>query len=95
MLFWAPSGPRDHDDTAPTLQSQNSHPCICKQALLSVKGLKKSEIRPFVATGTDLEVFILSELSQTERQILYAITYALNLINNDTDELIYKTDAQM
>ena len=67
VLSWAPRDHGDHDDTAPHTQSQNSHPCVCKQALLSVKGLQKSEIRPFVATGMDLEVFILSELSQTEK----------------------------
>ena len=30
---------------------------------------KKNEVIPFVATWMDLEIFILSEVSQTEKQI--------------------------
>ena len=39
----------------------------------------------------DLEIIILSDLSQTERQIPYDITYTWNL-RYDTNELIYKTE---
>ena len=39
----------------------------------------------------DLEIIILSEVSQRERQI-YDITYMWNL-KYDTNELIYKTEA--
>ena len=35
--------------------------------------MKKNEIMPFVATWIDLEIIIISEVSQ--RQILYDITY--------------------
>ena len=35
---------------------------------------KKSEIMPFVATGMDLEVFLLSELSQTEKDKYHMIS---------------------
>ena len=80
VLFWAPRDHGDHDDTAPHTQSQNSHPCVCKQALLSVKGLQKSEIRPFVATGMDLEVIIRDEVVR-QSQILYVI-YMITLKNN-------------
>ena len=53
--------------------------------------IKKNEIMSFAATWMDLEVIILSEVSQTERQISCDITYMWNL-KNDTSELIYKTE---
>ena len=57
--------------------------------------INKNAVMPFVATWMDLEIIILSEVSQTERQISYDITYMWNL-KNDTNELIYKieTDSQ-
>ena len=45
---------------------------------------------PFAATWMDLEIIILSEVSHTERQIPYNVTYVSNL-RYDTNELIYKT----
>ena len=50
----------------------------------------KNEIMPLAATWMDLDIIILSK-SDTERQILYDITYMWNLKNN-TDESIYKTE---
>ena len=35
---------------------------------------------PFAATWMDLEIIILSEASQTEKQTLYDITHMWNLI---------------
>ena len=38
--------------------------------------IKKNEIMPYVATWMDLEMIIISEISQTEkRQIAYDIAY--------------------
>ena len=48
--------------------------------------IKKNEIMPFAVTCMDLEIIILSEVSQTERQISYDTTYMWNLKNN-TNEL--------
>ena len=42
---------------------------------------KNNEIMPFAATGMDLEIIILNEVSQTERQILCGITSMWNLKN--------------
>ena len=50
--------------------------------------IKKNEIMPFAATWMDLEIIILSEVSQTNMILLiWGI-----LKKNDTNELIYKTE---
>ena len=43
------------------------------------------EIMPFAATWMDLETVILSEVSQTEREIWYDIHYTWNLKGHDTN----------
>ena len=48
--------------------------------------IKKNEILPFTATWMDLEIIVLSEVSQTERDYMWNLKY-------DTNELIYKTKA--
>ena len=53
---------------------------------------KKNEIMPFAATWMDLEIMILSEVSQKEKDKYHMIiTYMWNLKYN-TNELIYKTE---
>ena len=52
--------------------------------------IKRNEIMSFAATRMDLEIIILGEVRQTEKEISYDVTYMWNLINNDTKELIYK-----
>ena len=56
--------------------------------------IKKNEIMTFPATWMDLEIIVLSEISQTEkRQISYDTAYMQNVKKkNDTNELIYKTE---
>ena len=51
--------------------------------------IKKNDIMPFIATWMDLEIIILSKVSQ--RQIPYDITYMCNL-KYDTNEFIYETE---
>ena len=46
---------------------------------------------PFEPTWIGLEIIILSEVSQRERQIPYDVTCMWNLKKADTDELICKT----
>ena len=53
--------------------------------------IEKNKIMPIAVTWMDLEVVILSELSQ--RQMLYDITYTWDL-KYDTNELICETDSQ-
>ena len=42
--------------------------------------IKNSEIMPFAATQMDLEIIILSEVSQTEKDKYHGITHTWNLI---------------
>ena len=50
----------------------------------------KNEIMAFIVTWMDLEIILLSEVSQKERQISCDITYMWN-IKYDTKELICET----
>ena len=53
--------------------------------------IKMNEIMPFAATWMDLEITLLSEVSQTEKDIYHIISHMWNLKYN-TNELIYKTE---
>ena len=55
-------------------------------------GHEKNKIMSFAATYRDLEIFILSEINQTERQVSYEITNTWNLIKNDMKT--YKTNTE-
>ena len=56
--------------------------------------IKMNEIMPFAATWMNLEIIILSEVSQKERQIPYDITYMWNM-KYDINELIYETETDL
>ena len=43
--------------------------------------IKKNEMLPSAATWMDLEGIMLSKMSESKRQILYAITYMWHLKN--------------
>ena len=49
--------------------------------------IKNNEILPFATVWIDLEGLMLSAISQTEKDILYVITYMWNL-KNKTNEYI-------
>ena len=53
---------------------------------MEYQSLKKNEMLPLVKTWMDLEGIMLSEINQTERQLLSDFTYMWNL---------KKTNAQM
>ena len=54
--------------------------------------IKKNEIMPFVTTQMDLEIIILSEVSQIEKNKYHMISVTCGIPKNDTNELIYKTE---
>ena len=58
---------------------------------------KKNEIMPFTATWMDLEMIILSEVSQTEKDKYHMISLicGIQFLKNDTNELIYKTETDL
>ena len=56
--------------------------------ILPLKGM----IMSFEAAWMDLEVVILSEISQTEKEKYHNIPYIWNLKGNNTNELIFNTE---
>ena len=55
-----------------------------------ISAVKKNEIIPFAATWMDLEITILSEVSQTEKAKYHMISLICGILKkNDTNELIY------
>ena len=52
---------------------------------------------PFAATWMDLEIVILSEVSQTEKDIYHMISLlcGIKFFKNNTNELIYKTETDL
>ena len=56
--------------------------------------IKKNEIMPFAATQMDVEIVILSEVSQTEKDTYHMILLMCGIYKNSTNELIYKTEVE-
>ena len=54
--------------------------------------IKKNKIMPFAATWMDLEIVILSEVSQTEKDKYHMISLTCGILKNGTNELTYKTN---
>ena len=52
--------------------------------------IKKNEIMPFAATWMNLEIIILSEVSQTEKDKYHMMSLICVSKKTDTNELIYK-----
>ena len=54
---------------------------------------KKNEIMPFAAMWMELEIIILSKISQTKKDEYHMISLPCGIFKkNDTNELIYKTE---
>ena len=54
--------------------------------------IKKNEIMPFAAIWMDLEILILSEVSQTDKGKYHMKSLICRIYKNDTNELSYKTE---
>ena len=55
--------------------------------------IKKNEMMPFAATWMELEIIILSEVSQIEKEKDHDIIYMWNL-KYDINEPIYETESE-
>ena len=47
---------------------------------------------PFAATWMDLEIIILGEVSQTEKDKYHMVSFICGIYKNDTNELFYETE---
>ena len=54
--------------------------------------IKKNEVMSFAATWMDLEMIILNEISQIEKDKNYIMSLICVIQKNETNKLIYKTE---
>ena len=59
-----------------------------------LKSHKKEWNNAIAATWMDLEIIILSDVSQTEKDKYHMISLICGILKNDTNELIYKTKTE-
>ena len=76
--------------------------CMCihthtyiHNGIICYSAIKKNEFLSFVAIWMDLEGIMLSEMSDRERQILYAFTYMWNLIQQISEYSKKEADSQI
>ena len=55
--------------------------------------IKKTEIMSFAAKWMDLEIIILSEVSQKEKDKYHMMSLICGILKTDTNELMYNTDS--
>ena len=59
-----------------------------------ILAIKKNKMVPFIAPWIDLEIIILSEVSQKEKDKYHMISLNVWTLKYGTDEPIYKTETQ-
>ena len=52
--------------------------------------MKKNEIMPVASIWMDLEIIILSEVTQTEKEEYYVISLICGIFKNDTNKLFIR-----
>ena len=57
--------------------------------------IKENEIMQLAATWMDLEIVILSEVSQTEKDKYHMISLICGIYKKGTNELMYKTETEL
>ena len=56
--------------------------------------MKMNGIMPFAAMWMDLETILLSKISQTEKDKHHMTSHICDILKDDTNELIYKTEVE-
>ena len=57
--------------------------CVCVYAYHGILIIKKNEIMPFAATRMDLEIIILSEVTQRKTNVIYHLNVESKLIQRN------------
>ena len=74
--------PNVHSSTIYNSQAMEATQVSTNSQTILLSHRKNDEILPFAVMWMNLENFMLSEINQRERQILYTITYMWTLKNN-------------
>ena len=56
--------------------------------------MKMNGIMPFAAMWMDLETILLSQISQTEKDKHHMTSHICEILKDDTNELVYKTEVE-
>ena len=74
---------------------QTNSQCVCTTRFVEARKCPPKKVKtlvPFAVTWMNLEIIILSELSQTKVNIIWYHSFVESDFFNDLNELIYKTE---